>query len=137
MEKKLKVVGVRAKLFWVGKGVWFSYFEFVKGKVFIKKKAGVLDPEGATIQKALLNLGYKQVGSVRSGRVFEVELATENPKEAEEKLSEMARKLLANPVIEEFRVELEDLERSRKVENGPSTKLPSATLGIDDGVFGE
>ena len=89
--------------------------------MFVKKKAGVLDPEGATIQKALLNLGYKQVGAVRSGRVFEVELEAKDPKEAEEKLLEMARKLLANPVIEEFRVELEDLEprQSRgKVENG-------------------
>ncbi|MCI0330767.1 MAG: phosphoribosylformylglycinamidine synthase subunit PurS [candidate division Zixibacteria bacterium] len=80
----------------------------MKGKVFVKKKAGVLDPEGATIQKALLNLGYREVGAVRSGRVFELELETENPKEAEEKLREMARRLLANPVIEEFRVELED-----------------------------
>ena len=103
-----KIVGGRRKIFWVGKGGWFSYFEFVKGKVFVKKKLGVLDPEGATIQKALLNLGYKQIGAVRSGRVFEVELEAKNPKEAEEKLLEMARKLLANPVIEEFRVELEN-----------------------------
>ncbi len=86
--------------------------------MFVKKKAGVLDPEGATIQKALLSLGYKQIGAVRSGRVFEVELEVKSVKEAEEKLVEMARKLLSNPVIEEFRVELEDLERSRKVENG-------------------
>lgn len=76
--------------------------------MFVKKKPGVLDPEGATIQKALLNLGYKQVGAVRSGRVFEVELEAKSVKEVEEKLVEMARKLLANPVIEEFRVELEN-----------------------------
>jgi len=88
----------------------------VKGKVFVKKKPGVLDPEGATIQKALLNLGYREVASVRSGRVFEVELEAGNSKEAEEKLREMARKLLANPVIEEFRVELEN-------GGGPSKKL--------------
>ncbi len=94
--------------FWVGNQALFSYFKFVKGKVFVKKKPGVLDPEGATIQKALLNLGYKQVAAVRSGRVFEVELDAKNPKEAEQKLLEMARKLLANPVIEEFRVELEN-----------------------------
>jgi phosphoribosylformylglycinamidine synthase len=80
----------------------------MKGKVFVKKKPGVLDPEGATIQKALLNLGYKQVAGVRSGRVFEVELEAKSSKEAEEKLVEMARKLLSNPVIEEFRVELEN-----------------------------
>jgi len=102
----------------------------VKGKVFVKKKPGVLDPEGATIQKALLNLGYREVGSVRSGRVFEVELEAGNPKEAEEKLREMARKLLANPVIEEFRVELEDGVN-------PSKKLPSAKLGAGDGSFGK
>lgn len=96
----------------------------MKGKVFVKKKAGVLDPEGATIQKALLNLGYKQVGAVRSGRVFEVELDAKNPKEAEEKLLEMARKLLANPVIEEFRVELEngDNPSAHSTSSGPSAK---------------
>lgn len=91
----------------------------IKGKVFVKKKPGVLDPEGITIQKALANLSYKQVSSVRSGKIFEIELEAGSSKEAEEKLSEMARKLLSNPVIEDFRVELE---------NGPSTKL---------GVFGK
>lgn len=90
----------------------------MKGKVFVKKKPGVLDPEGATIQKALLNLGYRQVGSVQSGRVFEVELETQNPARAEEELREMARKLLANPVIEDFRVELEVGGGSRAGENG-------------------
>ncbi len=100
--------------FSVGKAVWFSYFEYVdgtttiKGKVFVRKKPGVLDPEGATIQKALANLGYKQVASVRSGKVFEVEVAAASSKEAEEKLREMARKLLSNPVIEDFRIELEN-----------------------------
>lgn len=97
--------------FWVGNPACFSYFKFMKGKVFVKKKPGVLDPEGATIQKALLNLGYKQVAGVRSGRVFEVELEAKGPKEAEEKLVEIARKLLSNPVIEEFRVELENGEK--------------------------
>lgn len=86
----------------------------MKGRVYVKKKPGVLDPEGATIAKALANLGYKQVANVRSGRVFEMAIEAQSPKEAEEKLSEMARKLLANPVVEDFRVELE---------NGPSAKL--------------
>jgi len=116
--------------FSVGKAVWFSYFEYVgstgtiKGKVFVRKKPGVLDPEGATIQKALANLGYKQVASVRSGKVFEVEVAAANPKEAEEKLREMARKLLSNPVIEDFRIEMvHSDEASSERENGPSAKL--------------
>ncbi len=96
----------------------------MKGKVYVKKKPGVLDPEGATIAKALANLGYKQVAKVRSGRVFEVEMEAQNPKEAEEKLSEMARKLLSNPVIEDFRVELvHSDEASSERENGPSAKL--------------
>ena len=80
----------------------------IKGRVFVKKKPGVLDPEGVTIQKALANLGYQQVVSVRSGKVFEVEIAASSPKEAEEKLFEMARKLLSNPVIEDFRIELQN-----------------------------
>jgi phosphoribosylformylglycinamidine synthase PurS subunit len=92
------------------------------GKVFVGKKPGVLDPEGATISKALANLGYKQVVRVRSGRVFEVEIAAQNPREAEEKLSEMARKLLSNPVIEDFRVELENNSKT----NSPSTSLRAA-----------
>ncbi len=80
----------------------------MKGRVYVKKKPGVLDPEGATISKALANLGYKDVANVRSGRVFEVEIAAQSAKEAEAKLAEMARKLLSNPVIEDFRVELEN-----------------------------
>ena len=85
-----------------------SQSKVLKGKVYVKKKPGVLDPEGVTIAKALANLGYKQVANVRSGRVFEVEIEAQSSKEAEEKLSEMARKLLSNPVIEDFRVELEN-----------------------------
>ena len=75
-----------------------------KAVVYIKLKNGVLDPQGVTIQRAILNMGYDMVSSVRSGKFFELELSWDNG-QMEAKVSEICRKLLANPVIEEFRVE--------------------------------
>jgi phosphoribosylformylglycinamidine synthase PurS subunit len=75
-----------------------------KAVVYIRLKNGVLDPQGVTIQRAILNMGYDMVSSVKSGKFFELELSGDND-QMEAKVSEICRKLLANPVIEEFRVE--------------------------------
>jgi phosphoribosylformylglycinamidine synthase PurS subunit len=75
-----------------------------KAVVYIRLKNGVLDPQGVTIQRAILNMGYDMVSSVRSGKFFELELS-EDSDQIEARVSEICRKLLANPVIEEFRVE--------------------------------
>ena len=80
----------------------------MRGQVVVRLKQEVLDPQGTTIGKALANLGYDAVESLRQGKIFDVELRTDDPAEAERELAEMARALLANPVIETFEVAVLD-----------------------------
>ena len=77
----------------------------MKARVFVTLKNGVLDPQGQAIQSALGGLGFDGVESVRQGKVFDIEIA-DGP-DAGTRLDEMCRKLLANTVIEDFRVETE------------------------------
>ncbi|HHI02014.1 MAG TPA: phosphoribosylformylglycinamidine synthase subunit PurS [candidate division Zixibacteria bacterium] len=77
-----------------------------KATVFVRLKDGVLDPQGITIQKAILNMGYDQVVSVRSGRFFELEIKAESDNTTE-KIDQICSKLLSNPVIENYTVEYE------------------------------
>jgi phosphoribosylformylglycinamidine synthase PurS subunit len=82
----------------------------MKGRITVQLKAGVLDVEGTAIARALTSLGF-DAPQVRVGRVFEVELgdaAAGDPGRARAILDEMARKLLANPVMERFEVEVVD-----------------------------
>lgn len=74
--------------------------------VTVMPKNGVLDPQGKAIEHALGTLGFEAVGEVRTGKVIELELAETDPARAKAQAEEMARKLLANTVIESFRVEL-------------------------------
>jgi len=76
----------------------------VKAVVTVMLKAGVLDPQGKAIEQALRTLGFSTVGDVRAGKVIELELAETNPAKARAEAEEMARKLLANTVIESFQV---------------------------------
>ncbi len=76
--------------------------------VTVMLKHGVLDPQGKAIGHALHNLGFTQVGEVRAGKVIEIELAETDPEAAKAAGADMARKLLANSVIESFRVEIAD-----------------------------
>jgi phosphoribosylformylglycinamidine synthase len=78
----------------------------VKARVTVMPKAGVLDPQGKAIGHALETLGFAGVGEVRAGKVIELELAETDPAKAKQAAEEMARKLLANTVIESFRVEI-------------------------------
>jgi phosphoribosylformylglycinamidine synthase len=78
----------------------------VKARVTVMPKSGVLDPQGRAIGHALASLGFAGVGEVRAGKVIELELAETDPARAKEAAEQMARKLLANTVIESFRVEL-------------------------------
>jgi phosphoribosylformylglycinamidine synthase PurS subunit len=73
----------------------------VKAKVLIRPKEGILDPQGKAVERALPALGFEGVHDVRVGRL--VELETDDP----EKLDTLCEKLLANPLIEDFEVELE------------------------------
>jgi phosphoribosylformylglycinamidine synthase len=77
-----------------------------KAVVTVMPKAGVLDPQGKAIGHALQSLGFAGVGEVRMGKRIELELAETDPAKARAQAEEMARKLLANLVIESFKVEL-------------------------------
>jgi phosphoribosylformylglycinamidine synthase len=78
----------------------------MKARVTVMPKSGVLDPEGKAIAHALGTLGFAGVEDVRAGKVIEVTLAESDPAKAKAAAEEMAKKLLANSVIESFRVEL-------------------------------
>jgi len=77
-------------------------------RVYVTLKPTVNDPQGLTIRGALHSLGFSDVDSVRAGKYMEIRLNTGHRKEAERQLAEMCRKLLANPVIEDSRFELEE-----------------------------
>jgi phosphoribosylformylglycinamidine synthase len=76
----------------------------VKAIVTVMPKPGVLDPQGKAIGHALQTLGFADVGEVRAGKVIELELAENDPVRARATADEMARVLLANPVIESYQV---------------------------------
>jgi len=78
-------------------------------KVYITLKPTVNDPQGLTIKGALHNLGFASVEDVRAGKYIEVRIKTNDLTKAKEQTDEMCRKLLANPVIENYRFELEKL----------------------------
>ncbi len=78
----------------------------MKAIVTIMLKTGVLDPQGKAIGHALNNLGFAQVGEVRAGKIIELDLAETDPATAKTAAEEMAKKLLANTVIESFKVEI-------------------------------
>jgi phosphoribosylformylglycinamidine synthase subunit PurS len=79
----------------------------VKATVTVMLKPGVLDPQGKAIGHALASLGFANVGEVRAGKVIELELAETDANRARSVAEDMARKLLANTVIESFRVSLD------------------------------
>ena len=78
----------------------------MKARVTVMPKEGVLDPQGKAIGQALAGLGFAGVSDVRAGKVIELELAETDPQAARQAAEAMARKLLANTVIESFRVEI-------------------------------
>ena len=77
-------------------------------RVYITLKPTVNDPPGLTIRGGLHSLGFGSVQSVRSGKYMEIKLDASSRADAEAQVAEMCRKLLANPVIEDFRYEIED-----------------------------
>lgn len=77
----------------------------MKYRVFVTLKSGVLDPQGEAIRHALGSLGFEGVNSVRQGKMIELDLAETDAAKAEEAARQMCEKLLANTVIESYRVE--------------------------------
>ncbi len=78
----------------------------MKARVTVTLKSGVLDPQGKAIEGALRSLGIKGVASVRQGKVFDIELDGGDPAKAEAVLKQAADKLLANTVIENYKVDV-------------------------------
>ncbi|MBI2933957.1 MAG: phosphoribosylformylglycinamidine synthase subunit PurS [Chloroflexi bacterium] len=76
-------------------------------KVYVTLKPTVNDPQGLTIRGALHTLGFNQVSSVRAGKYIEMRVEEQDQSRAEEMVKEMCKKLLANPVIENYRFQLE------------------------------
>jgi phosphoribosylformylglycinamidine synthase len=78
----------------------------MKARVTVTLKSGILDPQGKAIEGALKSLGVEGIAGVRQGKVFDIELGTADRAKAEAVLKEAADKLLANTVIENYRVEI-------------------------------
>ena len=76
----------------------------MKISVTVTLKRDVLDPQGKTIKKALESMSFKNVNDVRQGKYFEIDIDEKNQKKAEEKADEMCKKLLANLVIENYKI---------------------------------
>ena len=76
----------------------------MKISVTVTLKRDVLDPQGKTIKKALESMSFKNVNDVRQGKYFEIDIDEKNQKKAEEKAEEMCKKLLANLVIENYKI---------------------------------
>ena len=76
----------------------------MKISVIVTLKKDVLDPQGKTIQKALDGMNFKNVDDVRQGKYFEIDINEKNQKKAEEKVEEMCNNLLANLVIENYKI---------------------------------
>jgi phosphoribosylformylglycinamidine synthase len=79
----------------------------VRARVFVTLKPSVFDPQGRTIAEALHSMGYGAIGEVRQGKYFELDVQASTPDQARALAAEVADKLLANPVIESYRVEID------------------------------
>ncbi|HEY9508287.1 MAG TPA: phosphoribosylformylglycinamidine synthase subunit PurS [Verrucomicrobiae bacterium] len=79
----------------------------MKAKIIVTPKKAVLDPQGKTVQTALEHMGYSGVGAVHVGKYMEIELAGTDKDAARKAIDEACHKLLSNPVIEDYRFEIE------------------------------
>jgi len=76
----------------------------MKIKVIVTLKKSVLDPQGAVIQQTLDGIGFNNINNIRQGKFFEIDLDEKDQKKAEEKAEDMCKKLLANLVIEDYKI---------------------------------
>jgi phosphoribosylformylglycinamidine synthase len=83
-----------------------SYFT-MKAKIIVTPKKAVLDPQGKTVQTALEHMGYQGIGAVHVGKYMEIELTGSDKEAARKAIDEACHKLLSNPVIEDYKFEIE------------------------------
>lgn len=79
----------------------------MRARVHVTLRDGVLDPQGEAIRNALSAMGFEGIESVRQGKVLDLELTETDPEIARSRVAEMCEKLLANTVIEDYRIELD------------------------------
>jgi len=80
----------------------------MKAKVYVSLKSGVLDPQGKAIQHSVELLGYSGISDVRQGKYFEIALdGSVDNSEARQSVDKIAREVLSNPIIEDYRVEID------------------------------
>ena len=79
----------------------------MKAKIVVMPKKAVLDPQGKTVQNALAHMGYTGIGSVHVGKYLEIELTGADKETARKQIDAACHKILSNPVIEDYRVEIE------------------------------
>jgi phosphoribosylformylglycinamidine synthase PurS subunit len=79
----------------------------MKAKIIITPKKAVLDPQGKAVQNALAQMGYSGIGAVHVGKYLEIELDGADRQTAERQIAEACHKFLSNPVIEDYRFEIE------------------------------
>ena len=85
----------------------------MKVKIYVTLKPSVLDPQGKAIHHAVETIGYKGIEDVRQGKYFEITLSDEvSPDEARAQIERMAADVLANPIIEDYRIELDSQPKS-------------------------
>jgi phosphoribosylformylglycinamidine synthase PurS subunit len=79
----------------------------MKATVLVRPKTGILDPQGEAVERSLRQLGF-EVADARIGRLIDIEVTASNPDDARAKVEEMCERLLANPLIESYDIELEE-----------------------------
>jgi phosphoribosylformylglycinamidine synthase len=97
----------RLKNIWIQKGCCLNIRQAMKAKIIITPKKAVLDPQGKTVQSALAHMGYTEVGAVHVGKYLEVELTGADREIARKQIDDACHKILSNPVIEDYRFEIE------------------------------
>lgn len=84
-----------------------------KVSVYVRMKKGLLDPQGTAIIGALRSLGFSEVSEVRVGKLIEITMKAKNRDEAAKRVEEMSKKLLANPVIEIYNFDIQDIAEGK------------------------
>jgi phosphoribosylformylglycinamidine synthase len=80
----------------------------MRARVYVSPKPTVLDPQGQAIRNALVGLGHRSIADVRQGKFFEIGVEGDDPEAVRKEIETVAHDVLANPVIEEYRVEILD-----------------------------
>jgi phosphoribosylformylglycinamidine synthase PurS subunit len=91
----------------------------MKARVYVTLKPSVLDPQGAAIGNALASLGFAGIGGVRQGKLIELDLAETDTAAARQQVEAMCRGLLANPVIEDYTIEITPTVSETPARQGP------------------